>query len=157
LKPKGGNDLRGKFLQLASAWLLQDAEPTKGTMKKSFKAFILGGAIALAGVLAIGCSKAPAPSEKMHTLETENGESAVDSYQQNPTAQNKADVDTALAELDGEIHELEGHVARKEGQEKAEAQAKLDLLKRQRDELGRDFTKAKFDALMKDVKEALTP
>lgn len=132
-------------------------KPTKGIMKKSLKAFVLGGAIGLAGVLAIGCSKAPAPSEKMHTLETANGEAAVDSYQQNPTAQNKADVDAALSELDGEIHELEGRVASKQGVEKAEAEAKLDLLKRQRDELSRDFTKAKFDAVMKDVKEALTP
>lgn len=126
-------------------------------MKKSLKAFVLGGAIALAGVLAIGCSKAPAPSEKLNTLETANGEAAVDSYEKNPTAQNKSDVDAALSELDGEIHELEGRVASKQGVEKAEAEAKLDLLKRQRDELSRDFTKAKFDAVMKDVKAALTP
>jgi hypothetical protein len=126
-------------------------------MKKSLKALVLSGAIVLSGVLAVACSKAPAPSQKMHTLETEKGEAAVNSYEQNPTDQNKADVDASLADLDGEIHELEGHVARKEGQEKAEAQAKLDLLKRQRDELGRDFTRAKFDAVMRDVKEALTP
>ncbi len=123
----------------------------------SLKAFVLGSSIALSGVLALACSKAPAPSEKMHTLETEQGEAAVDSYKNNPTDQNKADVNAALAELDGEIHELEGRVATKEGAEKAEAQAKLDLLKRQRDELARDFTKAKFDALMQDVKAALTP
>lgn len=67
----------------------------------------------------------PEPIARTKTFETARLKSAIDSYERTPNSENAADVHKAFAELDGEIAELETHVAKKTGNERAEAAQKL--------------------------------
>jgi hypothetical protein len=65
------------------------------------------------------------PVSKTRTFETAALKSAINSYEQAPSPARAADVRKAFAELDGEIAELEADVAKKTGQDRAEAAQKL--------------------------------
>jgi hypothetical protein len=65
------------------------------------------------------------PVARTKTLETSVLKSRIDAYERAPSLENSADVRKAFAELDAEIAELEGHVARKTGEDRAEAAQKL--------------------------------
>jgi hypothetical protein len=91
----------------------------------------------------------------METRETKSAEHAVESYADKPSEAAKADVTEAFAALDKEIAELEARVASTSGEKRAEADVKLQELKQRRSELKGEYTKAKFDALLEDVKNAV--
>jgi len=122
---------------------------TDKAMKIAALAFVWGTPLIL---MACGSGKEKATLETRETKTTEN---AIDSYASNATEEAKADVETAFATLDKEIAELEARVAATDGEKRAEAEAKLEQLKQQRNELRGDYTKAKFDALVEDVKNAV--
>jgi hypothetical protein len=65
------------------------------------------------------------PVAKTKTFETAALKAAIDSYERAPTNEAAANVRKRFAELDSEIAELEGRVARKSGDERAEAAQKL--------------------------------
>lgn len=71
----------------------------------------------------------PVPQSHTATFETETLAREIDAYKTNPTAQQKAKVDRAFAELDGEIHELEARLQSTTGAERAETDRKLAGLK----------------------------
>ena len=86
------------------------------------------------------------PVSKTKTLETSRLGGAVDSYERNPTAANHAAVKKALADLDGEIAELEELVAKRTGEGRAEAAAKLKNLQTYRAAEVMRFTAAQAKA-----------
>lgn len=100
--------------------------------------------------------QATAQGQQLTTPETEQAEEAVKEYKTAKTPANAAQVREALAELDREIAELEALAAKREGEEEAEAQAKLRDLKRQRRDLESQFTQAKFNKLKENVQETLS-
>lgn len=97
------------------------------------------------------------PGEKasMENRETKSAENAIESYADKPSEEAKAEVTEAFAALDKEIAELEARVASASGEARAEADVKLQELKQRRSELKGEYTKAKFDALLEDVKNAV--
>jgi hypothetical protein len=86
------------------------------------------------------------PVPQTRTFETAGLKSAIDTYEKMPTTENAADVRKAFAKLDGEIAELEGHVARKTGNERAEAAQKLANLTTYRTAETARFAKAQATA-----------
>jgi TolA-binding protein len=103
-----------------------------------------------------GCGKRE-EKPTINTRETENTKGQVEQSKSDMSEGQKAEVEKAFADLEKEIRELEIRVEKTEGEARAEAKYKLDALKIRRDELRKEFNKAKFDALMDDVKSALTP
>lgn len=101
-----------------------------------------------------GCNKTPDPAP-ISTRETENARTEVRNYESSNTQEQKNRVELAFAELDQEIQELEIRVANTHGNQRYEAQQKLDALKAQRDALRDDFTEAKFQALLNDIKKTV--
>ena len=77
----------------------------------------------------------------------------IEEYKQNPTKENREEAQAALSELDAAIHKLEAQISKEEGETKKEDQRRLNDLKKERAELSSDFTKAKADALLKDIKD----
>jgi len=77
----------------------------------------------------------------------------IEEYKQNPTKENKEEAQAALSELDAAIHKLEAQISKEEGETKKEDQRRLNDLKKKRAELSSDFTKAKADALLKDLED----
>jgi uncharacterized lipoprotein YajG len=65
------------------------------------------------------------PVSATATFETTSLDRAIETYRANPTEQNKAAVDKAFAELDGEIAELKQKAASSTGNEKIETERKL--------------------------------
>ncbi len=86
------------------------------------------------------------PVAKTKTLETFRLGSAVDSYEREPTAEHHATVKKALAALDGEIAELEALVAKRTGEGRQEAAAKLQNLQTYRTAEMARFTAAQGKA-----------
>ncbi|HEX8371367.1 MAG TPA: hypothetical protein VF585_01185 [Chthoniobacterales bacterium] len=89
------------------------------------------------GILTFGCEKkadAPViditktPAAPTETLETKKLGGFIDQYVTTPSAENAARVQRAFADLDGEIAELQERVTQTNGNDRAEAQAKLDNL-----------------------------
>ncbi len=64
------------------------------------------------------------PDVQTKTLETMRLGDAIDAFDRAPTAEHRADVKTAMAELDGEIAELDARVAKTAGDDRAEAAVK---------------------------------
>lgn len=95
---------------------------------------------------------------KARTMAVANPASAATSadlanYKTNPSDENKADVKASLALLDAEIKRLDercDHLPR--GRERDATKLRIKALKERRGELAGDFRKARFDALMADVK-----
>lgn len=92
----------------------------------------------------------PTPSAKTTTFETGRLGAAIDNYASSPTEQNRASVNLALAELDGEIAELEDSRLTLIGDRRAEVAAKADNLKSYRADESARFAKVQagsvFDA-----------
>jgi hypothetical protein len=77
----------------------------------------------------------------------------IDSYNQNPSAENKAAVKASLDDLDTEIVRLETRVDNMpSGSERDSAKLRVKALKDRRSELASDFRKARYEALKADVK-----
>lgn len=77
----------------------------------------------------------------------------LDAYRANPSDENKADVKASMALLDSEIKRLEERVDQlPKSSERDATKARVKALKDRRGELASDFRKARFDALMADVK-----
>jgi hypothetical protein len=101
-------------------------------MKNIFVAVLVS-----AGLLACEDRTAREPGEepaageekRMETFETAGLRDAIDDYKQDPTEANRKKVEESFEELDKEIQDLEARVASTGGDEKAEAQRKLDDLR----------------------------
>jgi TolA-binding protein len=106
-------------------------------------------------MLLAGCSKSDVDPAPISTPETRNVQEEVKDYQRSGTEQQKNRVEQAFDELDQEIRELEIRVEKTSGGQRAEAQRKMEDLKAQRDNLRSDFTEAKFQALIKDIRESV--
>lgn len=96
------------------------------------------------------CEEKKGPVEKP-VADTENMEtmrlgSTVDAYVANPTAENAADVDRAMAALDSEIAELDQKAPRMSGNEAAEARAKAANLREYKAKEQARFIQAKANA-----------
>lgn len=78
--------------------------------------------------------------ERLRTFETSGVVNAINEFRAEPTAENKADVDKAFAELDKEIAELQRESATFTGDEKAEADRKLAELQTFRTEQTARYT-----------------
>lgn len=94
------------------------------------------------------------PIAEITTFETMGLKNSIDAYEKQPTDENAAGVRKAFAKLDGEIAELEGHVAKKTGEPRAEAAAKLVDLTRYRSEEKARFTRAQVAAGVLDARTA---
>lgn len=97
--------------------------------------FLLLPALALA-LAAASCEEKPGggttlakPEARTATRETDAVGKAIDLYEQDPSAANKAAADKALADLDGEIAELDAQIAKSTGGEKSEAELKRNNLR----------------------------
>jgi hypothetical protein len=66
------------------------------------------------------------PIARTKTLETSRLGAAIDDFEREPTAANKAEVNKAFAKLDGEIAELQEYIAKHDGDDRAKAAAKLE-------------------------------
>ena len=74
-------------------------------------------------------------------------------YKLNPTDEKKADVKASLALVDTEIDRLETRVDNlPKGDERDATKARVKALKERRSELASDFRKARYEALIADVK-----
>lgn len=74
-------------------------------------------------------------------------------YRLNPSAENKQDVKEALSELDKEIDRLKAHAKTlPEGDERQNLEKRIEALKARESELSRDFTKARWDAMIADLR-----
>lgn len=89
------------------------------------------------------------------TPETAKTQSAVQAYDSAGTQDTKLKAERAFAQLDEEIRELEVRVQATTGEKQAEAKYKLDQLKKRESELRGDFNEAKFNTLLKDVKDSV--
>lgn len=107
----------------------------------------LGGSLVL---FLSACEKKPQVVEKP-TPTTTNFETsrlgvAIDGYIANPTEAHAADVQMAVAEIDGEIAELDQRAAAVTGAERIEAQVKADNLRAYRDKEKLRYTEAQARA-----------
>lgn len=74
-------------------------------------------------------------------------------YRMHPSPENKAEVKAALEALDAEIDRLEDHAATlPEGENRRGLEKRIKALENRENALQRDFTKARWDALVRDVK-----
>lgn len=74
-------------------------------------------------------------------------------YRMNPSPENKEEVKAALAALDAEIDRLQARAkAMPKGPERDALRKRAKALDDRRDELAGDFTKARWDAVVSDVK-----
>jgi hypothetical protein len=94
-------------------------------------------------------------AEHMKTFETIGVREAIDEYRQNPTAENRLEVDKAFEKLDKEIAELENSVATTSGDEKAEAQRKLDDLRSFKNEQRVRYTGEQAETALEKTGETL--
>jgi hypothetical protein len=114
--------------------------------------------LALAGMTAlsfVACKGKHEPQADITTAETEKAQAQVNRYAENNSEEQKKKVEVAFAALDQEIHELEVRVEATTGDSRAEAQYKLGELKKRRAEIQSDYTEAKFNALIDDIKNAV--
>jgi len=95
------------------------------------------------------------PKSTLSTNETRQTQSAVNAYDATGSKALKLQADQAFIELDKEIKELEARVATTTGATQSEAQSKLTELKKRHSELRGDFNEAKFNTLIKDIKESV--
>jgi len=109
----------------------------------------------LAGLTTLACSKKTDSSADITTAETVKAQTQVNNYANNNTEEQKKKVEVALIALDQEIKELELRVEATAGENKAEAEYKLVELKERRSEIKSDYTEAKFNALVEDIKNAV--
>jgi predicted nucleic acid-binding Zn-ribbon protein len=76
-------------------------------------------------------------------------------YRMNPTAENKADVKNALKALDKEIDRLEDAADDlPKGEKRTALQQRVKALEKRESELSHDFTKARWDALVNDLRDS---
>ena len=73
------------------------------------------------------------PVAKTSTFETSRLGDAIDTFEKVPTVENQSSVKLAFAKLDGEIAEMQDRVVKTNGQDRAEASAKLNNLQTYRD------------------------
>lgn len=74
-------------------------------------------------------------------------------YQANPSPENKAEVKAALKALEAEIDRLEDHAeAMPEGEQRTILERRIEAIEDRKDDLESDFTKARWDALIADLK-----
>ncbi|MFH1496362.1 MAG: hypothetical protein ABII82_00925 [Verrucomicrobiota bacterium] len=74
-------------------------------------------------------------------------------YKMNPSPENKADVKRALDALDDEIERLDDHCdAMPDSPRRAALEKRVDALEDRHDDLANDFTKARWDALVADLR-----
>jgi hypothetical protein len=95
------------------------------------------------------------PVSATATFETTSLDRAIETYRANPTEQNKAVVDKAFAELDGEIAELKQKAASSTGNEKIETERKLADLQAYRDKQRANYIGEKAEAAAASAAEAL--
>jgi hypothetical protein len=95
------------------------------------------------------------PVSATSTFETAGLERALETYRANPTDQNKAAVDKAFAELDGEIAELKQKAAASTGNEKIETERKLADLQAYRDKQRVNYTGEKAEDAAASAGEAI--
>lgn len=101
-----------------------------------------------------GCSKTEDPAP-YSTPETRSTQEAIREYETSRTNGQNSRVELAFAELNREIQELEVRVQETSGEQRLEAQAKLEALKTRRDALRAEFTEARFQALLQEIKSAV--
>lgn len=74
-------------------------------------------------------------------------------YEMHPSPENKAEVKQALAALDDEIEHLEDRIDEMpKGEQRTQLERRVNALEDRQDELEHNFTKARWDALVADVK-----
>jgi len=95
------------------------------------------------------------PVRATSTFETAGLERAIEAYRTNPTEQNKAAVDKAFAELDGEIAELKQKAATATGDEKIETERKLADLQGYRDKQRANYVGEKAEDAATSAGEAI--
>lgn len=77
----------------------------------------------------------------------------VELYRMNPSPENKAEVKAALDALDAEIDRLEAHAkAMPKGDDRRALEKRVKALEKRESELRRDFTKARWESLLSDLK-----
>lgn len=111
--------------------------------------------VMLSGIALIWVGCGPKEPANIKTAETEGTKKAIENYEAKGTDAAKANVEQAFAQLDSEIKELEVRVANTTGDARAEADRKLSELRQRRTELRGDFTEAKFNTLIEDVKNSV--
>lgn len=97
---------------------------------------------------------APARAQAAANPEANAALAEVELYRMNPSPENKQEVKAALAALDAEIDRLEARSdALPKGDERARMEKRVKALEKRENALRRDFTKARWDALVSDVKQ----
>lgn len=73
-------------------------------------------------------------------------------YKANPSEVNKADVKAALEQIDAELEHLDQLAeAAPDAQQRAETKLRYDILKERRNDLKREFTRARYEAFKADL------
>lgn len=118
---------------------------------------LLAGLILLTPGLFAGEPSPAKPAEQA----ADSASSKIDSYRNENTELNKAEVKAALERLDSDIKLLSARIdAIPEPARKQELTQRLKALKERRSALNREFRKARYDALAADVKaewDQITP
>ncbi len=84
---------------------------------------------------------------------TDTTAAKIEDYRSNNTEMNKAEVKAALAQIDAELKQLDEMAdAAPTAQEKADAKLCYQLLKERRNELKKDFNRARYEAFKSELK-----
>lgn len=122
--------------------------------------FVLGTAL----VVFTACDNAPRPAAEKsagepvsgtRTFETAGLEQAITAYRSQPTEQNRAAVDKAFAELDGEIAELKQKAASASGDQKVEIERKLADLEAYRAKQHASYAGERAESAAESAKDAV--
>jgi hypothetical protein len=108
-------------------------------------------------VIVVEAPPTPMPEPRTKTLETRVLGTELDAFERNPSLMQRARVDKAFAELDGEIAELVGQVERKTGDERREAERKLADLHEYRNGEHVRYLRAQSTVRLEEKREAVVP
>jgi hypothetical protein len=108
-------------------------------------------------VIVVNASPTPLPQARTETLETRTLGKEIDAFEKDASLIQRARVDKAFSELDGEIAELVEHVAKETGDDKREAERKLADLNAYRNGEHVRFLRIQSTLRLEEKRESVVP
>ncbi len=95
-------------------------------------------------------------AEKAGEKAADKAAAKIDDYRSNDTDVNKAEVKTALDQIDSELKHLDNLADNADYPEQKDAiKARYKILKQRRDDLKKDFTRARYETFKSDLKDEM--